>query len=105
MKRRQEIEVSNKLIKSLIERDFLVHKYYARTTKSVYLKLDYGACCGIRISDHRGKKKYKYKFNLIKQYKGPKTVLDKGFIRLFYNYNNTEELIAYRFKIDMSQED
>ena len=40
MKRRQEIEVSNKLIKSLIERGFLVHKYYARTTKSVYLKLD-----------------------------------------------------------------
>lgn len=56
MKRRQEIEVLNKLIKSLIERGFLVHKYYARTTKSVYLKLDYGACCGIRISDHRGKK-------------------------------------------------
>ena len=94
MKRRQEIEVSNKLIKSLIERGFLVHKYYARTTKSVYLKLDYGACCGIRISDHRGKKKYKYKFNLIKQYEGSKTVLDKGFIRLFYNYNNTEELIT-----------
>ena len=90
MKRRQEIEVSNKLI----ERGFLVHKYYARTTKSVYLKLDYGACCGIRISDHRGKKKYKYKFNLIKQYEGSKTVLDKGFIRLFYNYNNTEELIT-----------
>ena len=75
MKRRQEIEVSNKLIKSLIERGFLVHQYYARTTKSVYLKLDYGACCGIRISDHRGKKKYKYKFNLIKQYEGSKTVL------------------------------
>ena len=71
MKRRQEIEVSNKLIKSLIERGFLVHKYYARTTKSVYLK-----------------------FNLIKQYEGSKTVLDKGFIRLFYNYNNTEELIT-----------
>lgn len=26
--------------------------------------------------------------------KGQKTVLDKGFIRLFYNYNNTEELIT-----------
>ncbi len=93
MKRKRELEVSNKLIKDLRKRGFLVHKYYARTTKSIYLKLDYGVCYGIRISDHNGKKKYKYKFNLIKQYKGQKQVNDRGFIRLFYNYDNTEELL------------
>ena len=70
----------------------MIHKHYAKTTKSIYLKLDYGVCCGIRISDHKVKKKYKYKFNMIKQYKGPKQVNDRGSIRLFYDYNNTEEL-------------
>ena len=93
MKRYQEIEVSNKLIKTLKEKGFQINKYYAKTTKSIYLKLDYGVCCGIRISDHNGKKKYRYKFNLIKQYKGPKQKNDKGYIRLYYDYNNTEELI------------
>ncbi len=93
MQRNQEIEVSNKLIKSLKEKGFKIHRYYAKTTKSVYLKLDYGVCCGIRISDHKGKKKYRYKFNLIKQYKGKKQINDRGYTRLFYDYSNTKELI------------
>lgn len=93
MKRTQEIEISNKLIKDLKEKGFLINMYYAKTTKSIYLKLDYGVCCGIRISDHNGKKKYKYKFNIIKQYTGPKVKMDRGFLRLYYDYNNTEELI------------
>jgi len=93
LKRGQEIEISNKLIKELKEKGFQINKYYAKTTKSIYLKLDYGVCCGIRISDHNGKKKYKYKFNLIKQYNGPKEIKDRKYIRLFYDYNNTEELI------------
>lgn len=93
MKRNKEIEVSNKLIKNLKDKGFEIHKYYAKTTKSIYLKLDYGVCCGIRISDHKGKKKYRYKFNLIKQYNGPKQVNDRGYLRLFYDYSNTDELV------------
>ena len=93
MERNQEIKVSNKLIKDLKEKGFQINKYYAKTTKSIYLKLDYGVCCGIRMSDHNGKQKYRYKFNLIKQYKGPKEKIDRGYVRLFYDYNNTEELI------------
>ena len=93
MERNQEIKVSNKLIKDLKEKGFQINNYYAKTTKSIYLKLDYGVCCGIRISDHNGKQKYRYKFNLIKQYKGPKEKIDRGYVRLFYDYNNTEELI------------
>lgn len=93
MRRNQEIEVSNKLIKDLRDKGFEIHKYYAKTTKSIYLKLDYGVCCGIRISDHKGKKKYRYKFNLIKQYNGPKQVNDRGYLRLFYDYSNTDELV------------
>lgn len=93
MERNQEIEVSNRLIIDLKNKKFRINKYYAKTTKSIYLKLDFGVCCGIRISDHKGKRKYKYKFNLIKQYQGPKKVNDNGYVRLFYDYSDTEELI------------
>ena len=93
MKRSQEIEVSNEIIEKLKEKGIKIHKYYSKTTKSIYLKLDFGVCYGIRISDHKGKKRYKYRFNLIKQYKGPKQVIDSGDVRFFYDYTNTEELI------------
>ena len=93
MKRKQEIEISDKIIKALKEKGFQINKYYAKKTKSIYLKLDYGACCGVRISDHKGIEKYKYKFNVLKQYTGPKEIKDRGIDRWFYDYNNTEELI------------
>ena len=57
------------------------------------MKLDYGVCGGIRISDHSGIKKYKYRFNLLKDYKGPKVINDRGYVRLYYNYNDIKELI------------
>lgn len=94
MNRNQEIEVSKQVIEKLKQKGFQISEYYARRTKSIYLKLDYGLCCGIRISDHNGKKKYRYKFNLIKQYRGPKQVNDRGYLRLFYDYNHIEELIT-----------
>lgn len=93
MNRKEEIAVSNEIIKELKQKGFQINRYYAHGTKSIYLKLDYGVCCGIRISDHNGKKKYRYKFNLIKQYKGPKQINDRGYIRLFYDYNKTKEVV------------
>lgn len=93
MNRNQEIEISNKIIKELKEKGFQLNKYHAKKTKSIYIKLDFGVCGGIRISDHNGRKKYKYKFNLIKQYEGPKEKMDRGTVRLFYDYNNTSDLI------------
>ncbi len=105
MKRKKEIEISNKVINILKNKGFKINKYYAKTTRSIYIKLDYGVCGGIRISDHKGKKKYRYKFNLIKGYKGPKQVLDRGYNRLYYNYENTDELITdiEKEKIDKVQ--
>ena len=53
-------EIANILIKNLLNRNFTVHRYNAYSTSSIYLKLDYGLSCGIRISDHPGIKKYKF---------------------------------------------
>jgi hypothetical protein len=40
------------LIKRLKEERFIVQKYKSRSTRSVYLKIDFGLCHSIRISDH-----------------------------------------------------
>lgn len=68
-----EKQVAEILVEKLKESGFIVHKYNAVTTNSIYLKLDYGVCCGIRIADHKGKKKYHYRFNVIKNFEGDKT--------------------------------
>ena len=93
MNRKKEIKVSNKLIKKLKQKGFQINMYYAYKTKSIYLKLDYGVCGAIRISDHIGKKRYCYKFNVINKYTGPKIVKDRGYVRFFYNYGDTEKLM------------
>ena len=48
----------------LIKEGFIVQRYDAYSTNSIYLKLDYGMCNSIRISDHEGKKYLNYKYNL-----------------------------------------
>jgi len=62
------IDVVNFLVTRLLDMGFIVHRYYAHSTNSIYLKLDYGIACGIRISDHPCRKKYRYRFNVIKDY-------------------------------------
>ena len=69
-----EKQIAEILIVKLKELGFIVHRYDAYSTDSIYLKLDFGVCCGIRISNHNGKKKYHYRFNVIKDYKGITTI-------------------------------
>lgn len=42
------------IAKALAREGFTVHRYDAETTDSVYLRLDWGACNTIRVSDHPG---------------------------------------------------
>ena len=44
--------VAKFLVKKLLDLGFIVHRYNSHTTSSIYLKLDYGVSCGIRIADH-----------------------------------------------------
>ena len=52
------------LVKRLLEAGFTIQRYDAYSTNSIYLKLDYGACNSIRISDHEGKKNLSYRYNI-----------------------------------------
>ena len=44
-------EVASILIQELISIGFIVHRYNSYTTSSIYIKLDYGLSCGIRIAE------------------------------------------------------
>lgn len=85
--------VANILIKQLLKLGFIVHRYDSKSTSSIYLKLDYGVACGIRIADHSGKKKYRYRFNVIKDYVGDKAIYKDGLICLFFSYKELDNVI------------
>lgn len=87
------IDIVNTLIQKLLDMNFIVHRYDAYSTSSIYLKLDYGVACGIRIADHPGKKKYHYRFNIIKDFKGDKVILKNGLISRFYDFTELENLL------------
>ncbi len=86
-------KVANILTTKLLDMGFIVHRYDAYSTSSIYLKLDYGLSCGIRIADHPGKKKYSYRFNVIKDYKESKVVYKDDLICYFYDFNELNEVI------------
>ena len=87
-----------KLLSDLDREGFILQYYQAYSTSSCYIKLDYGVSNSIRISDHKGKDKYPYRFNLMidldKSYK------DNG--RLYYNINDYNKMISdiKKFKIE-----
>ena len=86
-------EVTNILVSKLLDMGFIVHRYNSHSTSSIYLKLDYGLSCGIRIADHPGKKKYSYRFNVIKDYVGNNVILKDGLICRFYDFNELDSVI------------
>lgn len=88
-----EKDIAIILTKRLIKLGFVVHRYDAYSTDSIYLKLDFGVCCGIRISNHIGKKKYHYRFNVIKDYKGDKSTHFENLVSYFFNYTELPQLI------------
>ncbi len=56
--------IADELIERLLDCGFIIQRYDAYSTNSIYLKLDYGVSNSIRISDHRGKQKLSYRYNI-----------------------------------------
>ena len=78
-----------KLLSDLDRYYFILQYYEAYSTSSCYIKLDYGLSNSIRISDHTGKEKYPYKFNLM-------LGLDKSYEedgRLYYSEKDYDKMI------------
>ena len=92
-------DIVNILVPQLLDMNFIVHRYNSHSTSSIYLKLDYGVCCGIRIADHPGKKKYHYRFNVFKDYKGDKVIKRGNLISYFFTFEEIPQLLE-KIKIE-----
>ena len=92
-------DIVNILVPKLLDMNFIVHRYNSHSTSSIYLKLDYGVCCGIRIADHPGKKKYHYRFNVFKDYKGDKVIKRGKLISYFFTFEEIPQLLE-KIKIE-----
>lgn len=53
------------IIQLLIDNGFAIHRYDSLSTNSVYLKVDYGVCNSIRISDHTGYSHLSYRYEML----------------------------------------
>lgn len=90
--------MADKMCELLIEEGFIVQRYDAYSTESIYLKLDYGMCNSIRISNHEGKKHLSYMYNLRSDIRKFKVTTD-NFTRYYYPFNQYKELI-YNIKFN-----
>jgi hypothetical protein len=91
----QEITVIvDRIISKLKAEGVTLQRYDSYTTKSVYLKLDYGVCNSIRISDHRGKKHLQYRYNLLKDCrKVERRKTPEGWYKFFFPFTKVDMMI------------
>ena len=87
-------EIAELVIVRLKVEGFIIQRYNSYSSASIYLKLDYGVANTIRISDHKGKKQYQYRYNLIKgrngvdYHKSP-----QGWARWYYGFDVVDKMI------------
>lgn len=81
--------VANTLSRQLALNGVVVHRYHSRSTKSFYLKLDYGLARTVRISDHYVPTKLAFRYNILSPLSHPiEVVLSSGIRRYFYPPND-----------------
>lgn len=81
------------LIQFLKQEGFTIQKYEAYSSNSVYLKLDYGVCHSIRISDHHGKKHLSYRYNILQCVEEPYVNEKSEYPRYYYSFDDVEMML------------
>lgn len=94
------LEAAKYVGEKLLDSGCMVHIYVAYSTNSVYLKIDAGAACSVRFSDHEGKQHLSYRFNYMAAVPGSKVITLKGdYERYFYQAEAIDQLIADILKL------
>ena len=75
----------------LLDEGFIIQRYNAYSTDSIYLKLDYGAANSIRISNHPGKKHLRYRYNIILD--GQTEDVMDTYIRHYYKPEDVDSML------------
>ena len=90
--------MADDIAQALVREGFTVHRYDAEKTDSVYLKLDWGACNSIRISDHPGFQHAKHRYNIGPWISVPMKVEDM-LLMFFWPVDEVSEMVE-RVKAD-----
>lgn len=85
--------LARKIIRALKKQGAVIHRYDASSSNSIYLKIDSGICGSIRISDHMGKRKMNYRYNLLTNIETTSSMKDP-FERFFYPAEQVDLMIA-----------
>lgn len=88
------LKMADYVINNLLAAGFKIQRYDSFTSNSIYLKLDYGVCNSIRISDHKGKKHLKYRYNLLSDRSVVNRHSNGEFPRNFYGFNHVDTMLA-----------
>ena len=71
-----------------------VHRYDAVSSSSVYLKVDAGVACTIRLSDHEGKSNLSYRFNYMAHVPGTEVeYINDGADRYYYQAGALDTMV------------
>lgn len=89
-------QTADTIIQALKAEGIIIQYYESITSKSVYLKLDYGVLKSLRISDHNGKKHLKYRYNI--QTNIQRSRYDREQKRFYYPMSDVNRLIEQILK-------
>ena len=84
-------EIADTIVNALKHHGFVIQRYDAYSTDSVYIKLDYGLANTIRISDHEGKKHLCYRYNVIVGCQD--NIVEEKYMRYYFSEKNIKGLL------------
>ena len=100
MKKHKQIKethesIANKIVAALDEVGIESYIWHVANTGSVYIRFKDSRMCSVRIGDHNGKEKLKYKFNVRTDIhpNHPRWVKDENIWRCFISHVKWKELI------------
>lgn len=85
-------DIADYLTAALSKEGVVIQRYDSYSTSSIYLKLDYGVCNSVRISDHPGKKYLKYRYNIGTYVEKYQKTYD-GYKRYYYRADKAKNLV------------
>ena len=92
---RSFIAIANEIIKKLKD-GYGIHSYIyhkAVTSNSVYVKFEDNRIGSIRLADHTGRGKYRYRFNVRSDIPESYTENDRGVLRYYFRCEHTDTLV------------
>jgi hypothetical protein len=89
-------KIANELVEKLNVEGFEAYIWHVAesTTGSAYIRFKNPLLCSIRLGDHNGKEKYKYKYNVRSDIQKSHTEVDRGTWRWYFKVEEIESLIA-----------